>query len=138
MKGRSSVVLSVTVVVVAVIAASTVIAVVVEDHARATGLIVPLVGLVPVLIGFLTVVAKLDGITDRVDQVDTQVTAAVDQVDRLANGEGSAKIRGVVAEVLRDDLVDPKALETLEADRRSRLAAEATARVLADRQRGDL
>lgn len=113
-------------VVITVTVAVTFIAVLVEDGPRALSLIAPIVGLVPVVIAFLTLVAK-------VDNIGTKVEAASSTVAELANGGGDRKLREVIYQVLRDDLVDPQAKAQVEADRRAAAAREAAARVLEER-----
>lgn len=119
-------IIAATAAVITLVAAITLVAVLVQDSTRATTMIGLIAAPVTSLIGFLVLMARLDTVKGDVEQVK-------DHTEAMTNGLGDAKTRAAVADVLRPDLIDPTIREQLVADRRRQAAAIDASEVLLGR-----
>lgn len=92
------------------LAAVVVLAIAVDDGARATSLIGLVLATLAPTIGVVVTVLKLG-------ELDRKVDRSLDHTEALTNGLADAKMRAAVADVMRDDLIDPGAVEQVDADR---------------------
>lgn len=109
-----------TAVVVVTIGAIALVAVAIEDGARASSMIALIGAPLTLLLGFLGMFITLQNIGAKVERTERMAT-------ELTNGLGDAKTRAAVADVLPDHLIDPAMREQIERDRVRRANAAAAA-----------
>lgn len=117
MKTTNAVVLAIAAGFVTIVAAATVVFL--ADSAAAAGFVTPLLTFAGTT---FAVVAGLASVGRKQDEQRRQLDDVSSKVEYLANGGTDAKVRAGVADVIRSELLDPKAAEQLAADRAHREA----------------
>ncbi|UUW92664.1 hypothetical protein [Pimelobacter simplex] len=120
MKTTNAVVLAIAAGFVTIVAAAAVVFVVEPD--AATEFVTPLLTFAGTT---FAVIAGLASVGRKQDEQRRQLDDVSSKVEYLANGGTDAKVRAGVADVIRSELLDPKAAEQIAADRAHREAGPA-------------
>lgn len=118
--GPTVLIVTAAVVGTVVIACITLMAIAIEDGARATAMIASVGGTLATLLAFFGLFINVRDLRSDVSQVKQQTT-------ELTNGLGDSKTRAAVADVLRPELVDPAVQEQLAVDYQRRARSRASA-----------
>lgn len=134
MNGRGQILTAATVTFIAAVVAITAVALSIEDGARAATMIGLITTPLVTLVGFFALFVKQEETSATVTEIAEKATNLEGMTYDLANGGGDAKLRDAVRTVIRDELVDPKAVEQLDKDRARLKAVNAAADLLARRE----